>query len=199
MSGAQYHDLKNQPNHPDAISNAPSQPPPRNHLLELSPRKPSFYADAMLELKRLEEKPVCHRIAAQLLMSNCQGLEDISKEKYETASASLQRHHIESFAASLAMCDMERAEFEIPKSCDPFRSMALDRALLGSGRIDVSPENVSACLRGLGQDHSHWNTWLSYRDSALLLCRGARIEIEKGLSRQSTFKPYSSADTMKTR
>jgi hypothetical protein len=152
-----------------------------SELLKSRIPKPEVYQKAMLELKRLEEEPICHRMAARLLMSNCQGLENISEQDYKLTSASIERHHVESFAASLAMCDMERARFDIPGACTPFRSSALHKAIRGNGILLVSPEQVSACLEALGQDHSHWMTWLSYRDKALLFCRGARVDIDKGI------------------
>lgn len=137
----------------------------------------------MLELKRLEEQPVCHRLAAQLLMNNCRGLDGVDAENYDFNSVHLQRHHVESFAASLAICDLERAKFTIPRSCSPFRSLALHQAAHdGKGRLEVSAEEVGDCLESFGQDQSHWSTWLSYRDKALLFCKAARLEIDKGTS-----------------
>lgn len=151
-----------------------------SRLLEDTRQKPGFYAAAMLEIKRLEEKPVCHRMAAQLLVKNCQGLKDLGVHEYQVASERMQRHHVESFAASLAMCDMDRARFDIPDACRPFKSHALETALRTNGKLDVTADDVSYCLQGLGQDHSHWSTWLSYRDTSLLLCRGASVDVEKG-------------------
>jgi len=151
-----------------------------SEILESSRPQPHFYAAALLEIKRLEEKPICHRMAAQLLVKNCQGMKDLDVHEYQVASDRMQRRHVETFAASLAMCDMERAKFDIPKACTHFRSSALEDALRGLGKLTVSPKDVERCLEGLGQDHSHWNTWLSYRDSSLLLCRGASVDSGKG-------------------
>jgi len=137
----------------------------------------------MLELKRLEEEPICHRVAVQLLMNNCQGLENISESEYQFESAHLQRHHVESFAAGLAICDLERGGFVIPPACTPFTSSALVQATHDKkGKLQVSTDQVGSCLGALGQDHSHWMTWLSYRDKALLFCRAARFDIDKGIS-----------------
>jgi hypothetical protein len=134
----------------------------------------------MLELKRLEEEPICHRVAVQLLMNNCHGL-DLAETEYQLQSAHLQRHHVESFAASLAICDLERGSFIIPSACHSFTSSSLLRASRDqNGQLQVSPDQVGSCLEALGQDHSHWMTWLSYRDKALLFCRAARLDIDKG-------------------
>lgn len=153
-----------------------------DELLNSRSRKPEIYTKAMLELKRLEEEPICHRVAVQLLMNNCQGLEDVGEDSYQWDNGHLQRHHVESFAASLAICDLERGRFIIPQSCTLFTSSALHRISRdGRGKLQVSPEQVGGCLEALGQDHSHWNTWLSYRDKALLFCRAARTDIDKGM------------------
>ncbi|TAQ89372.1 hypothetical protein B7494_g2329 [Chlorociboria aeruginascens] len=167
------------------LPTAPDLPPEFNptELLDSKSRKTEIYTKAMVELKRLEEEPLCHRVAAQLLMNNCQGLENISEQEYQLQSPRLQRHHVESFAASLAICDLERGRFVIPNACMPFSSSVLFRVSQDrKGNLQVSPDQVGECLEALGQDHSHWNTWLSYRDKALLFCRAARLDIDKDQS-----------------
>ena len=150
-------------------------------LLESRKRTPEIYAKAMVELKRLEEEPLCHRTATQLLLNNCQGLQDISQADYQLHSSRMQRHHVESLAATLAICDMER-RFVIPDACTAFRMPALlEAAEAGKVTLNVSSAEVGGCLEALGRDHSHWNTWLSYRDTALLLCQASRLDIEKGV------------------
>lgn len=157
-----------------------------DELLTSRLRKPEIFNKAMLELKRLEEEPTCHRVAVKLLMNNCQGLEHIGEGEYESGNGHLQKHHVESFAASLAICDLERGRFIIPHACSAFMSSSLYRiARDGKGKLQVSPGQVGQCLEALGQDHSHWNTWLSYRDKALLFCRAARFDIDKGIKRWS--------------
>lgn len=157
-----------------------------DELLGSRLRKPEIFTKAMLELKRLEEEPTCHRVAVKLLMNNCQGLENIGENDYENGNGQLQKHHVESFAATLAICDLERGRFIIPHACSPFMSSTLYRvAHEGKGKLQVSTEQVGECLEALGQDHSHWNTWLSYRDKALLFCRAARFDIDKGISKLS--------------
>ena len=154
-------------------------------LLRSRVRKPEIFTKAMLELKRLEEEPTCHRVAVKLLVNNCQGLEHIDENDYISNNGHLQKHHVESFAASLAICDLERGRFAVPHACNPFMSSTLYQiASDGNGKLQVSPEQVGRCLEALGQDHSHWNTWLSYRDKALLFCRAARFDIDKGILKQ---------------
>lgn len=119
-------------------------------------------------------------MAAQLLMNNCQDMKDLDVHEYQVASDKMQRHHVETFAASLALCDMERAKFDVPRGCAPFRSSAMEDAIRGTGKLLASGKDVERCLAGLALDHSHWNTWLSYRDTSLLLCRGASVDSGKG-------------------
>ncbi len=135
----------------------------------------------MVELKRLEEQPICHRMAAQLLLNNCRGLENVDEETFQWDSVHLQRHHVESFSASLSMCDMEKGKFKIPEACVPLSSPALYRAVRqNQGKLEISPQQVGDCLEAMAQDHSQWNTWLSNRDKAFLFCRAARLDIDKG-------------------
>jgi hypothetical protein len=153
-------------------------------------RRPKIYANAIIELKRLEEEPLCHRMAAQLLINNCRGLADIDEHNYDAKSTHLQRSNVESFACSLAICDMERARSPIPEQCSPYASASLFRAARDAdSKLQVSPEQVGDCLNALTSDPNHWNTWLSYRDRALLFCRAARVDIDKGLVEAPFLEP----------
>ncbi|KAJ8062796.1 hypothetical protein OCU04_008054 [Sclerotinia nivalis] len=155
----------------------------RIELANARSRTNELYSSAMLELKRLEEEPICHRVAAQLLMSNCEGLEDINQKEYDLYSGRIQRHYVESLAASLAICDMERSSMIVPDSCESFRLPSLLRASQeADGKLQVSQNEVGACLKGLGKDPSHWLSWTSYRDNCLLICQAARSDIDKDQS-----------------
>lgn len=153
-----------------------------SELIDPKSRRPNIYTNAIIELKRLEEEPLCHRMAAQLLINNCRGLEDIDEHNYDAKKSHLQRSHVESFACSLAICDMERARSPIPEQCSPYASSSLLRAARdANSKLQVSPEQVGDCLNALTGNPNHWNTWLSYRDRALLFCRAARGDIDKGM------------------
>ncbi|TGO45787.1 hypothetical protein BCON_0365g00050 [Botryotinia convoluta] len=155
----------------------------KSELVNARSRNNELYSSAMLELKRLEEEPICHRVAAQLLMSNCEGLEDINQKEYDLYSGRVQRHYVESLAASLAICDMERSSMVVPDACEPFRLPSLLRASQeAEGKLQVSQNEVGACLKALGKDPSHWLSWTSYRDNCLLICQAARSDIDKDQS-----------------
>ncbi|TGO46788.1 hypothetical protein BOTNAR_0565g00050 [Botryotinia narcissicola] len=155
----------------------------KSELVNARSRNNELYSSAMLELKRLEEEPICHRVAAQLLMSNCEGLENINQKEYDLYSGRVQRHYVESLAASLAICDMERSSMVVPDACKSFRLPSLLRASQeAEEKLQVSQNEVGACLKGLGKDPSHWLSWTSYRDNCLLICQAARSDIDKDQS-----------------
>ncbi|RDL37174.1 Uncharacterized protein BP5553_04607 [Venustampulla echinocandica] len=149
-------------------------------LLVSKAQKPEFYAKAMLELKRLEDEPLCHRLAAQLLMNTCRNLQDITEQTLEFTTARLQRNHVESFAAALTLCDMEDVGWEVPEQCYALSSTAMQQVVENNeDTLLVPPNQVQVCLTTLSQDHTHWMTWLHRRDSALLFCRAASIDMDK--------------------
>jgi hypothetical protein len=88
---------------------------------------------------------------------------------------------VDSYAASLAICDLERGSFRIPVSCSKFRESTL--ATLSASpipQIHVSTVEIDECLEGLAQSDSAWNTWVSYRHKALRFCDAARADHQKG-------------------
>lgn len=154
---------------------------PREILTSRS-HMPDIYDKALRELERLEEKPLCHRLAAQLSMSSCKKLEDNGQGVDRQGNAHIHSHSLESFTIALAMCDLELGEFVIPDACTSFTSSALIQTSRDGGdSLQVSSGQKDACLKALSQDHSHWYTLLSNRGTALLFCQAARIDIEKGM------------------
>jgi hypothetical protein len=137
----------------------------------------------MIELKQLESEPICHRVAARLLVNNCRGLEQLNEHNYQFNSNEAQRHHVDSFTISLTTCELERMALMVPGECSPFTSVALFKyARDGREELEVSSGQVNECLRALAQDQSSLQTWLSYRDKALLFCQAARLDLDKGKS-----------------
>ena len=153
-----------------------------SELIDPESRRPKTYSKAINELKRLEDEPLCHRMAARLLINNCRGLEDIDEHNYQAKSSLLQRTHMESFACSLTVCDMERARSSIPEQCSQYTSSSLFRAARDvNSKLEVSPSQVQDCLAGLNKDPNLWSTFLDNRKTALLFCSAARADIDKGL------------------
>ncbi|CAI6081663.1 unnamed protein product [Clonostachys chloroleuca] len=139
-----------------------------------------MYATVLSELQDLESEPLCHRNAARLLVSHCQILDGKNEATVLTDSGRAARDFVDSYAASLAICDLERGSFTIPSSCANFRETALARiAIPSTPQLHVSSVEIDKCLEGLAQSDSAWNTWVSYRHKALRFCDAARVDNEK--------------------
>lgn len=159
------------------------------HDLDLSPfeilqsgSKPSeVYNVALSELQDLESEPLCHRIAARLLVGNCQLLDGKNEATVLTDSGRKIRDFVDSYAASMAICDLERGRFTIPSVCDKFREPNLSQLSLdGQARLHVTSREIDHCLSGLATENSAWSTWVSYRHKSLRFCEAARADQEKG-------------------
>ncbi|KAI0113411.1 hypothetical protein F4814DRAFT_460520 [Daldinia grandis] len=136
-----------------------------SQLLNSGPRLPSSYEITLKELRELESEPLCHRTAARLLVNNCEVLEGKNEASVLTESGRKIRDFVDSYAASLAICDLERGKFQIPRECTNFRESVLSQLPIQSlGHLHVS---------------SAENTWISYRHKALRFCEAARVDNEK--------------------
>ncbi|KAI1077241.1 hypothetical protein F5B20DRAFT_552825 [Whalleya microplaca] len=151
-----------------------------SHLLQTSSSLTSSYELALNELQQLESEPLCHRIAARLLVNNCQLLEGKDEATVLTDSGRKIRDFVDSYAASLAICDLERGSFLIPPACSKFREPVLGQLpLQNTVHLHVTSEEIDNCLAGLGASDSAWNTWVSYRHKALRFCEAARADNDR--------------------
>ncbi|KAI1265301.1 hypothetical protein F5Y18DRAFT_48054 [Xylariaceae sp. FL1019] len=143
-------------------------------------RLSSSYDVALNELRELESEPLCHRTAARLLVNNCQLLEGKDEATILTDSGRQIRDFVDAYAASLAICDLERGRFTIPAQCAKFQESVLSRLpMYDTAFIHVTSAEIDACLSGLGNSNSAWSTWVSYRHKALRFCEAARADNEK--------------------
>lgn len=146
-------------------------------------RLSNMFTMALAELQDLESEPLCHRIAAQQLVNNCHLLDGQDEATIHLDSGRAARDFVDSYAASLAICDLERGSFVIPSSCLKFRESTLASLPVPKHpQLHVSTSEIDNCLEGLAQSDSAWNTWVSYRHKALRFCEVARAENEKGRS-----------------
>lgn len=144
-------------------------------------RLPNIYAVALNELQELQSEPLCHRNAARLLVNDCQLLDGKDDATILTDSGRRVRDFVDSYAASLAICDLERGNFAIPSSCARFQEGVLaSLSPSKTSQLHVSPQEIDGCLSGLAKSDSAWNTWVSYRHKALRFCEAARSDNEKG-------------------
>lgn len=142
---------------------------------------PNSYAIALQELKELESEPLCHRNAARLLVSNCQLIDGKDETTVMKDSGRLARDFVDSFAISLAICDLERGSFIIPSECSKFQESTISKlAISNRPQLHVSTTEIDRCLEGLGRSDSAWNTWVSYRHKAVRFCEAARVNNERG-------------------
>lgn len=154
-----------------------------DNAVPISTNSADAFSLAIRELQELESEPLCHRLAARLLVNNCHMLDGKDDATVLTDSGRAARDFVDSYAASLAICDLERGSFVIPTACEPFRESALARlSAPAKPQLHVSPAQVNDCLHGLSQSDAAWNTWVSYRHKALRFCEAARSENEKGQS-----------------
>ncbi|KAI1129393.1 hypothetical protein F5Y10DRAFT_291136 [Nemania abortiva] len=151
-----------------------------SQLLQAGQQLPTSYEIALNELQELESEPLCHRIAARLLVNNCQLLEGKDEATVLTDSGRKIRDFVDSYAASLAICDLERGRFAIPPECSKFQEPTLSQLPIQNvAHLHVTSAEIDECLSGLGASDSAWNTWVSYRHKALRFCEAARADNEK--------------------
>jgi hypothetical protein len=152
-------------------------------LLDSKSRMPEIYNMALHEIQLLEEKPLCHRLAAQLTMDSCRDPEDGGEKTYQWGYAHVQSHKIQCFTLALTMCDLESGQIAIPDTCTPFSSSVLSQISRDEkSKFEVSTQNKDACLKSLAPPNppQYWDTFLNNRQMAMLFCQAARIDMEKG-------------------
>lgn len=151
-----------------------------SEMLQSGSRLSDTYSTALSELQDLESEPLCHRVAARLLVLNCQLLDGKDDATVLTDSGRQIRDFVDAYAASMAICDLERGSFKIPTTCQKFREPMLAQLPLGDeAKLHVNSRDIDLCLSGLGEDNSAWSTWISYRHKALRFCEAARADQEK--------------------
>lgn len=155
-------------------------------ILQSSSTPSDVYTIALNELQDLESEPLCHRIAARLLVGNCQLLDGKDEATILTDSGRQIRDFVDSYAASMAICDLERGRFDIPRACERFREPVLVQLPHSDqAQLHVTAHEIDSCLSGLAAENSAWSTWVSYRHKALRFCEAARADQEKGGSKGS--------------
>lgn len=152
-----------------------------SEMLQSGSRLSDTYSTALSELQDLESEPLCHRVAARLLVVNCQLLDGKDEATILTDSGRQVRDFVDAYAASMAICDLERGRFKIPSTCDKFREPILAQLSVGNqAQLHVTSREIDLCLSGLGEESSAWSTWISYRHKTLRFCEAARADQEKG-------------------
>ncbi|KAG7286055.1 hypothetical protein NEMBOFW57_008358 [Staphylotrichum longicolle] len=114
------------------------------------------------------------------VVNNCQLVDGKDEATILTDSGRQVRDFVDSYAASLAICDLERGSFSIPKECAKFREPSLSQiAIRNEAQLHVSAGEIGLCLSALAASDAAWSTWVSYRHKALRFCEAARADNEK--------------------
>ena len=131
--------------------------------------KSKEHAKAMELLDSMQSAPTCNKLATSSLLSSCQSLE---------GSAQSQDSSLEGikavYAAQLALCELRNVGAEPPEQC---RSVAFDVSTVD---IDIHSAKFRACLRSLESRPQWWTSYSNNIQNAVVMCRAARVEIEKG-------------------
>ncbi|KAK2074579.1 hypothetical protein P8C59_008774 [Phyllachora maydis] len=144
------------------------------------PKSPRFYESALKELQELESKPFCNRIATKLLVDNCQLIDGKDEDSILQDSGRYIRDFVDAYGAALAICELERGTFTIPKQCAKLQEPALAKlALHQEPQLHMNTAEILDCLTALAMDHSTWNTWLHFRGQAVMYCHASRVDNEK--------------------
>ncbi|KAK0641035.1 hypothetical protein B0T16DRAFT_357350 [Cercophora newfieldiana] len=152
-------------------------------ISQQAPNVQNILSITLSELQELESEPFCHRVAARLLVNNCQLVDGKDDATILTDSGRQVRDFVDSYAASLAICDLERGNFKIPTECAKFREASLSQiAIRSEPQLHVSSKEIGLCLSGLAASDAAWSTWISYRHKALRFCEAARGDNEKAQS-----------------
>lgn len=140
------------------------------------------FATALSELQELESKPLCHRIAARLLVNNCQLINEQDDVHSRSNSDRAARDFVDAYAISLAICDLERGSFVIPRTCSHFRESTLVAIPVPvKPLLHVSTRQITDCLGDIAPSDAAWNTWVNYRHQAMRFCQASLAENQKGL------------------
>lgn len=120
-------------------------------------------------------------MATALLVKNCQQLHENAEEDMATSGVS-SRDLVDGYAASLAICDLERGRIGIPRQCTRFREEALQRLSLKEGNsLYFTPAEINSCIQAFASDNKMWETWHNYRHRTEVYCQVASADREKGM------------------
>ena len=153
----------------------------------------AIYYEALQILTSMQASPSCHRMAAAKLLNSCQSIEGAPS----ATEASLD--DVKSiYAAQLAMCEIVSAGSVIPQQCKPLTPGQESKgrrgfsgiAAGGRQRPDRSDnEQLGQCLQALESRPQWWTSYSNSRQNAVVMCRAARVEIEKGMSAETQICP----------
>jgi hypothetical protein len=153
-----------------------------------------IYSDALQILNSMQASPSCHRLAASKLLNSCQSIEGAPSNTEPSLD------DIKSiYAAQLAMCEIISAGSTTPQQCKPLTPGHETRGRRGFSGIasggNHRPDEIAVkkqlgqCLQALESRPQWWTSYSNSRQNAVVMCRAARVEIEKGMCAKSFDSP----------
>lgn len=120
---------------------------------------------------KLSARPTCSRQAAQDLVTDCADFNDHKQGEPKLESIKI------SYAARLAVCELEEAGLSVPQDC---RREVLDAAggKLWPLRRDPQVALVK-CVKALESRPQSWTSYSNNRQNILLVCQASRNEVER--------------------
>ena len=146
------------------------------------------YTTAISLLASMQAAPSCNRIAASMLLSDCQSIDGSSP------STEISIEHVRSiYAAQLAMCEIVSAGSTIPHQCkslEPTKAKIRDPGPSGfakatrdasvPGQNEISSHQLGLCLHALESRPQWWTSYSNSRQNAVVMCKAAQEDIAKG-------------------
>jgi len=155
--------------------------------------RPDSFINALRIITSLETSPSCHRLATSTLIDSCRSLE---ADRAQRDASNLALDSVKStFAARLAVCELQGASALIPHDCvvmtAKVQSSGLKCMLPGKNcpakgastllqHVEISSNQVGKCLKALESRPQWWTSYSNARQNAVVICQAARAEVEKG-------------------
>lgn len=138
-------------------------------------------SEALKAIEDLNRKQFCHRLSASMLLDNCRTDLDLQSGSLGALEQERREDYLKIFAVALTMCDIEALQRTVPAPCAPYGQNAL-MAIKDRGdtqTIELNSQEMSGCLKAIGQDQSAVVSWKINQQSAAVVCQVTRMDIEK--------------------
>ena len=134
-----------------------------------------LYLKALELLGSIQSASSCNRLAASILLTSCKSIEGPSSDS-ENAIDDIKSI----YAAQLAVCELQSAGALTPPQCALISPTATEKQAKPYQRVDKY--HLSQCLKSLESRPQWWTSYSNNKQNAVVMCRAARVELEKGRS-----------------
>ena len=143
------------------------------HLKNSIGARSNVYSKAIALLVQMQAAPSCRRLAATDLMTDCRSVEGAAASTLPNLDDVK-----EIYAARLAVCELQRADVEVPSQCNFFSH--LDTENPSKVNAKTTSFLLRPCLKSLESKPQWWTSYSNARQETEVMCQASRIEIEKG-------------------